>query len=131
MEHFFPPNSRTDLHSDGHQSQITVGDADEDHTQIVGGYTVKLLGKIHPQSPRVSALLAPPNCLFPCGRIKTVVFVFLGPTENSQKSRPIWRENLFFEISRELEVKQTRPIWRDIPSFFFFFFEINGELGVM
>ena len=33
-----------DLRSDAHQSQITGEDADEDHTQIVGGYTVKLLG---------------------------------------------------------------------------------------
>ena len=31
----------TDLHSDAHQSQIIGGDADEDHTQIVGEYTVK------------------------------------------------------------------------------------------
>ena len=59
MEHFFSPNSgedqkqkqvftrngtlflSTDLRSDAHQSQIIGGDADEDHTQIVGGYTVK------------------------------------------------------------------------------------------
>ena len=38
----------TDLRSDAHQSQIIGGDADEDHTQIVGGYTVKLLGGIYP-----------------------------------------------------------------------------------
>ena len=41
MEHFF---QSTDLSSDAHQSQIIGGDADTDHTQIVGGYTVKLLG---------------------------------------------------------------------------------------
>ena len=34
----------TDLRSDAHQSQIIGGDADEDHTQIVGRCTVKLLG---------------------------------------------------------------------------------------
>ena len=34
----------TDLRSDAHQSQIIEEDADEDHTQIVGEYTVKLLG---------------------------------------------------------------------------------------
>ena len=38
----------TDLRSDAHQSQIIGGDADEDHTQIVGGYTVKLLDEIYP-----------------------------------------------------------------------------------
>ena len=43
MEHFF---LSTDLRSDAHQSQIIGGDADEDHTQIVGGYTLKLLGGI-------------------------------------------------------------------------------------
>ena len=44
MEHFFFPNSSIDLRSDAQQSQIIVGDADVDHTQIFGGYTVKLLG---------------------------------------------------------------------------------------
>ena len=41
---FFSPSSSRDLRSDAHQSQIIGGDADEDHTQIVGGDTVKLLG---------------------------------------------------------------------------------------
>ena len=48
MEHFLS----TDLRSDAHQSQIIGGDADEDHTQIVGGYAVNLLGGyIHPIPP--------------------------------------------------------------------------------
>ena len=37
MEHLFSPNSSRDLRSDAHQSQIIGGDADEYHTQIVGG----------------------------------------------------------------------------------------------
>ena len=37
MEHLFCPNSKGDLHSDAHQSQITIGDADEDHTHIIVG----------------------------------------------------------------------------------------------
>ena len=42
----------TDLRSDAHQSQIIGGDADEDHTQIFGGFTVKLLGGyVYPPSP--------------------------------------------------------------------------------
>ena len=40
---FFPDLS-TDLPSDANQSQIIGGDAGEDHTKIVGGDTVKLLG---------------------------------------------------------------------------------------
>ena len=51
----FSPNSRGDLLSDAHQSQIIGGDADVDHTQIVWGDTVKSLGGIYP--PRVSAPL--------------------------------------------------------------------------
>ena len=51
MEHFFPPSSSTDLRSDAHQSQIIEGDADKDHTQIAGGYTVKLLRGIYPPIP--------------------------------------------------------------------------------
>ena len=34
----FSPNSSGDLRSDAHRSQIFGGDADEDHTQIIGGY---------------------------------------------------------------------------------------------
>ena len=69
MEHFFSPDLgedqtkktvfisngtlflSTDLRSDAHQSQTIGGDADEDHTQIVGGYTVKLLDEYIPPSP--------------------------------------------------------------------------------
>ena len=44
MEHFFSPNSSGHVRSDAHQSQIIRGDADVDHTQTIGGDTVKLLG---------------------------------------------------------------------------------------
>ena len=57
MEHFFSANSSGDLRSDAHQSQIIGGEADEDHTQIIGGDTVKLLGGYIPHSLRVSAPL--------------------------------------------------------------------------
>ena len=36
MEHLFSPNSSGDLRSDARQSQIIGGDADVDHTQIIG-----------------------------------------------------------------------------------------------
>ena len=61
MEHFFSPNSSTDLRSDAHQSHNIGGDADKDHTQIVGGYAVKLLGDISPHPPRVLAPLVRNN----------------------------------------------------------------------
>ena len=48
MEHFFSPNSSGNLRSDAHHSQIVRGDADEDHTHIIGRDTVKLLGGIYP-----------------------------------------------------------------------------------
>ena len=51
MEHFFSPNSGGDLRSDAHQNQIIGGDTDVDHTQIIGGYTVKLLGGKYPPHP--------------------------------------------------------------------------------
>ena len=37
MENFLSPNSSGDLRSDAHHSQIIGGDAEEDHTQIIGG----------------------------------------------------------------------------------------------
>ena len=54
-EQFFSPNSSGDLRSDAHLRQIIGGDADVDHTQIIGRDTVKLLGGIYP--PWVSAPL--------------------------------------------------------------------------
>ena len=51
MEHFLSSNSSVDLRSDTHQSQIIGGDADEDHTQIMGG--------ISPHPFRVLAPLTP------------------------------------------------------------------------
>ena len=50
-EALFSLNSSTDLRSDAHQSQIIEGVVDKDHTQIVGEYTVKLLGDIPPIPP--------------------------------------------------------------------------------
>ena len=47
----FSPNSNGDLRSDAHQSQSIGWDADVDHTQIIGGDTVKLLGEYIPPSP--------------------------------------------------------------------------------
>ena len=50
MEHVFFPNSGGDLRSDAHQSQIIGGDADVDHTQIMGGKS-QIIGGIYPPSP--------------------------------------------------------------------------------
>ena len=47
----FSPKSTGDLRSDAHQNEIIEGDADEDHTQIIRGDTVKLLGGYIPQLP--------------------------------------------------------------------------------
>ena len=54
MEHCFPPNSSGDLRSDAHRSQIIGRDADEDHTQIIGGIQSNYWGDI---SPPISAPL--------------------------------------------------------------------------
>ena len=48
MEHFFSPNSSRDLHSGAHQSQTIEGDAEENHTQIVGGIQSNCWGDIPP-----------------------------------------------------------------------------------
>ena len=48
MEDFFSPNSTEDQRLDTDQSQIIGGDADADHSQTIGGNTVKLLGVIYP-----------------------------------------------------------------------------------
>ena len=50
MEHFFSPNSSGDLRSDAHQSQIIGGDAEVDHTQIIGGIQSNYCGGYIPPS---------------------------------------------------------------------------------
>ena len=47
-DHFFSPNSSTDLRSDAHQSHIFGGDTSEDHTQIVRGGYSQIIGGIYP-----------------------------------------------------------------------------------
>ena len=47
----FSPNSGEDLRSDAYQSQIIGGDADDDHTQIIGGGYSQIIGGIHPPIP--------------------------------------------------------------------------------
>ena len=49
-EQFFS-NSSGDLHLDARRNQILGGDTDEDHNQIIGVDTAKLLGEIYPPSP--------------------------------------------------------------------------------
>ena len=53
----FSPNSSGHLRSDAHQSQIIGEDADVDHTQTIGGDTVKLLGGYIPPGFRHPFLL--------------------------------------------------------------------------
>ena len=60
----FSPNSSGDLRSDAHRSQIFGGDADEDHTQIIGGDKVKLLGGIYPPIPPGFGTPAQNRCNF-------------------------------------------------------------------
>ena len=90
MEHFVSPNSSTDLRSDAHQSQIIGEDAGEDHTQIVGGNTVKLLGGYISPYPRVSAPLVAVT-LFSAGKMYlNLLIVFCSLTH-------IWKA-FFFKI---------------------------------
>ena len=60
MKHFFPPNSRTDLRSDAHHSQIIGGDAGG---ESVGGIQSKYWGGI---SPPGFGTPASKSCKFAC-----------------------------------------------------------------
>ena len=57
MEHFFPRIRVETCAQMQTRVKLLERDAQVDHTQIIGGDTVKLLGDISPQSPRVSAPL--------------------------------------------------------------------------
>ena len=48
MEHLFSPNSSGDLRSDARQSQIIGGDADVNHSQIIGRMQSNYWGDIFP-----------------------------------------------------------------------------------
>ena len=73
MEHFFSPNSSEHLCSDTHQSQIIGGDADVNHTQTIGGDTVKLLGGYIPHIT--------PGFGTPAIKYRSFVGFLLGPTQ--------------------------------------------------
>ena len=61
MEQFFSPNSSGHLRSDVQQTQIVGGNANRDHTQLIGGDTAKLLGGYIPPIPPGFGI--PANCL--------------------------------------------------------------------
>ena len=82
MEHLFSLNSSGHLRSDAHQSQIIGGDADVDHTQTMGGLQSNFWGDIS------LWVLAP---------LGEMTF-FLRSTENSNKSRPDWHDDLFIYL---------------------------------
>ena len=51
MEHFFPRIQVEILRSDAHQGQIIRGNADQDHTQIIGGIQSNYWGGYISPSP--------------------------------------------------------------------------------
>ena len=89
----------TDLRSDAHQSQIIEEDADEDHTQIVGEYTVKLLGDI---SPLVSAPLH--VCILRGSRESTGLHLLLQSNTHVCIQRGL-RENTPFLLNSSLSTR--------------------------
>ena len=102
MEHFFSPNSSTDLRSDAHQSQIIGGDADEYHTQIVGRNTVKLLEKIYsPHSP-------PPGFGTPTWeRQLTLIFHW------DEAVYLLWWPSLTKDLQTEPKTRRSALVWLD------------------
>ena len=58
-EHFFPPNSKWRFALRCTLESNYWGDADVDHTQIVGGIQSNYWGRYIPHPPRVSAPLRP------------------------------------------------------------------------
>ena len=129
MEHFFSPNSSTDLRADAHQSQIIGGDADEDHTQIVGGYTVKLLGRYIPHPPGFRHPW-PLQTAFFLEAVSRLWLLFSWDQQRTRRKVDQFGALTFFLRSAE-NLKLSRPHQFGAITFLFSFFKINGELGVM
>ena len=94
MEHFFPPNLKEDLRSDAQQSQIIGGEADVDHTQVIGGgIQSTYLGDISPHLP---------GFRYPCSmqgsRIQEQVF-------SKNKTKKKFFKNFFQAISKKAKKK--------------------------
>ena len=53
-------------------------------------------------SPPQTAQHTHPNFRYPCSSFKMVAFFLWKPTETSEKSRPHWRDDFFWDINREL-----------------------------
>ena len=101
---FFPPNLSGDLRSDAHQSQIIGGEANVDHTQIIGGDTVKIFGGYIPPSPRFRH-----PCLRPT--IKNTGTSVLQKQSKKSSSK------IFFRRSP----KKQKKVWANFPQSFWHF----------
>ena len=55
----------------------------------------------------------PPKLSLPLQQCQKRCFFFLKPTETSEKSRPYWRDDLFFWISTEnlMKTRPTKKFW--------------------
>ena len=91
MEDFFPKIKWTPTLRCTPESNYW-GDADVDHTQTIGGYTVKLLGGIYPQSPPG---FGTPDCL---SQILLLGAAFMEPAS-------WWSGNAFVSGAVGLRVK--------------------------
>ena len=100
MEHFFSQNSSGDLRSDAHRSQIIGGDADVDHTQILGGIQSNYCGGYIPPSSAVATGgpegRAPPNdCM--CPPILATQNTVFGTSHNDNATNNHGKKNNYIQ----------------------------------
>ena len=116
MEHFFPSNSSGYLRSDAHQSQIIWGEADVDHTQIIGGgIQSKYLEDISTH---------PPGFRHPCSRprIKNT-----GASVLQKQNKKKFFKNFFQAISKKAK-KKSEQIFRKVSVIFQQSFDLSKSI---
>ena len=115
MEHFFYPELSGDLRSVVHHSQIIGGEADVDHTQIIGGIQLKYLGDISP---------IPPGFWHPCSRprIKNTGASVLQKQNKTKSSSKI-----FFRRSPKKQ-KKFEQIFRKVSGTFKASFDLSKSI---
>ena len=113
MEHFFPSNSSGDLRSNAHQSQIIWGEADVDHTQIIGGgYSQNIWG------------IYPPGFRHPCSRpgIKNT-----GASVLQKQNKKKFFKNFLQAISKKAK-KKSEQIFRKVSVIFQQSFDLSKSI---
>ena len=120
MDHFFP-RIQVQICAQVHtRVKLLEGMQMKTILKLLGGIQSNYWGDISPYPPGFRHPWPPQTAFFLAAVSRRWLLFSWDQQRTRRKVDQFGALTFFFEISRELEVKQTTPIWRDSLSFFFF-----------